>query len=58
MGCGKELSKGKQMFIAKIKCNIFGHSLVFAGSCSFTGLSYNYCERCELMLPKEGQYVE
>ena len=58
MGCGKELSKGKQMFIAKIKCKIFGHFLVFAGNCPFTGLSYNYCQRCKLMLPEKGQYVE
>ena len=47
-----------KMLLKTIKCKAVGHTFVEAGSCPFTGLSYNYCERCELMLPKEGQYVE
>jgi len=37
--------------INKIKCKIKGHVLVQAGTCPFTGSSYEYCERCEIMIP-------
>jgi hypothetical protein len=40
------------MLIVKfIKCKIKGHALVPAGSCPFTGSSYEYCQRCEVMIP-------
>jgi hypothetical protein len=38
-------------FISIIKCKIKGHTLVPAGSCPFTGSSYEFCERCSAMIP-------
>jgi hypothetical protein len=35
-------------------CKFFGHRLNSAGSCPYTGLAYDYCERCESMIPKSG----
>jgi hypothetical protein len=40
--------------IDKIKfiyCKIVGHSLQYAGECPFTGVRYDYCDRCHFMLP-------
>ncbi len=37
--------------INKIICRIKGHILVAAGSCPYTGSTYQYCERCRLMIP-------
>jgi hypothetical protein len=34
-----------------IKCKIKGHTLIPAGSCPFTGSTYEYCERCKAMIP-------
>jgi hypothetical protein len=39
--------------IKSIKCKFVGHSLQFAGQCPFTGSSYEYCERCELMITSD-----
>lgn len=58
MECGKELGKGKHMFIARIKCKIFGHSLVFAGNCPFNGVVYDFCEICNMTIPREGYEVD
>jgi hypothetical protein len=46
------------MFIAKIKCKMFGHSLVFAGNCPFNGATYDFCEICNMTLPREGHEVD
>ncbi len=43
-----------KIMIKKIKtiiCKTRGHNLVSAGQCPFTGIRYDYCERCEYMLP-------
>lgn len=37
-------------------CRLFGHKEVFAGACPYTGMRYNYCERCEYILPLD--YIE
>jgi len=34
-------------------CKIKDHNLIKAGSCPYTGLTYNYCERCSAMIPIE-----
>lgn len=36
--------------IKSIVCKFKGHTLRFAGQCPFTGSSYQYCERCEVMI--------
>ena len=33
-----------------IKCKIKGHIFITAGSCPFTGSTYEYCERCGAMI--------
>jgi hypothetical protein len=37
--------------INKIICKIKGHILVEAGTCPYTGSTYQYCERCAAMIP-------
>jgi len=37
--------------INKIICKVKGHTLVQAGTCPYTGSTYQYCERCEAMIP-------
>jgi hypothetical protein len=37
--------------INKIACKIKGHRLVPAGTCPYTGSTYQYCERCTAMIP-------
>lgn len=37
--------------INKIICMIKKHTLVEAGTCPFTGSTYQYCERCGAMIP-------
>ena len=39
-------------FIVYIKCKIKGHSFIDAGSCPFTGKSYNLCIRCGVNISK------
>jgi len=39
--------------IKSIKCKIKGHSLNLAGSCPFTGSTYDYCDFCQAMIPRE-----
>lgn len=39
------------MKLKSIFCKIKSHKLVSAGSCPFTGSTYDYCERCGLMIP-------
>lgn len=39
-----------------IVCAVIGHKLAYAGSCPFTGATYNYCETCHYMIPMEGIY--
>jgi hypothetical protein len=33
--------------IKLVKCNFIGHKFEKAGSCPFTGKSYNYCIVCQ-----------
>lgn len=40
------------MIIKKIICKMKGHTLVEAGSCPFTGMSYDACTRCNSLLTK------
>jgi hypothetical protein len=37
--------------IKSVICKFKGHNLVEAGSCPFTGSTYQYCERCTAMIP-------
>jgi len=37
--------------INKIICKVKGHTLVEAGTCPFTGSTYQHCTRCDLMIP-------
>ena len=39
------------LIVKMIKCKFKGHQLVAAGSCPFTGSTYEYCERCGAMIP-------
>lgn len=32
-------------------CKVISHKEVYGGSCPYTGMRYNYCERCESMIP-------
>jgi RNA polymerase-binding transcription factor DksA len=42
------------MILGRIICRIKGHKeLITAGSCPFTGSTYDYCERCGAMIPRE-----
>jgi hypothetical protein len=41
------------MRIKSIVCKAKGHDLVVAGSCPFTGSTYDYCERCKAMIPRQ-----
>lgn len=34
-----------------IVCKFKSHQLVRAGSCPYTGSTYEYCERCHAMIP-------
>jgi len=36
-----------------IICKIKGHILTQAGTCPYTGSTYDYCERCSNMIPRE-----
>ena len=40
-------------FIKSIVCKMRGHQLTAAGSCPFTGITYDYCSMCTAMIPKE-----
>lgn len=33
--------------IKQIRCKVFGHKIVKAGSCPFTGKTYNACKVCD-----------
>ena len=37
------------MIIKRIVCKIKGHTIVDAGSCPFTGKTYEACTRCNLI---------
>ena len=41
------------MIIKKIICKIKGHTIVDAGSCPFTGLSYSTCNGCMKTIPEK-----
>jgi hypothetical protein len=42
------------LILKKMMCGIKGHTLKMAGSCPFTGKTYNYCDRCTQMFPIVG----
>ncbi len=37
----------------RLKCMYKGHSLKQAGTCPYTGSTYDFCERCDYMIPRE-----
>jgi hypothetical protein len=39
--------------IKSIVCRFKDHTLIAAGSCPFTGRTYNLCTRCTAMIPVE-----
>jgi len=39
--------------IKRTVCKLRGHSLVHAGLCPFTGVTYYYCNKCEMMIPAD-----
>jgi len=41
--------------IKQLFCKIKGHYLVLAGSCPFTGRTYNFCERCTKMIEAKNE---
>ena len=42
-----------RFLISRAVCNVRGHRLEPAGSCPFTGVTYDYCHRCTGMVPRE-----
>jgi hypothetical protein len=36
-----------------LKCKISGHKLIYGGACPFTGMSYDNCEKCDMMIPRQ-----
>lgn len=42
--------------INRIICTFKGHIEEYAGSCPFTGQTYNHCTRCNAMIPL--QYID
>jgi hypothetical protein len=40
-----------KFIIKSLICKTKKHSLVSAGSCPFTGITYQYCERCAAIVP-------
>lgn len=40
-------------YFNRIKCYFKGHYLIEAGACPYTGSTYDYCKKCEMMLPRE-----
>jgi len=36
-----------------LKCRYKGHILKEAGTCPYTGSTYDFCERCESMIPRQ-----
>jgi hypothetical protein len=40
------ITNGGKM-IKSIRCKLFGHKIITAGSCPFTGKSYNACKVCD-----------
>lgn len=39
--------------INKIKCYFSGHNFIVAGSCPYTGSTYDYCDKCHIMVPRD-----
>lgn len=39
--------------IGLVVCTFKDHVLTYAGSCPFTGSTYEYCERCKAMIPTQ-----
>jgi len=47
-------SEERRQLINRIICRLKGHvELIAAGSCPYTGSTYDYCERCGFMIPRE-----
>jgi hypothetical protein len=40
-------------YFNRVKCYFSGHNLIEAGSCPYTGSVYDYCDKCEMMFPRE-----
>lgn len=43
-------------YFLRIKCYFKGHNLIEAGSCPYTGSTYDYCGSCESMIPRDLAY--
>lgn len=48
-----EIKAIKDMLVANTVCKAIGHKTVEAGTCPFTGATYDYCNRCSHMIPRE-----
>lgn len=51
------ISNRGYMYIKRLICKIKGHKLTKAGSCPFTGLSYDACTRCNSLLAKQPELL-
>ena len=50
---GKKKNKMIKNLFNRVKCYFVGHNLIEAGSCPYTGSIYDYCDKCNLMTPRE-----
>jgi hypothetical protein len=50
-GLELKMEKVKFNLLNIIKCKFKGHTKVYAGTCPFTGSTYEYCKRCSAMIP-------
>lgn len=41
------------IWIKTIKCRYKGHTLIHAGTCPYTGSTYDLCTYCESMIPRQ-----
>ena len=51
-----EINSIKDKIVLNLICRFLDHKTVEAGSCPFTGATYDYCSRCSHMIPRE--YVD
>jgi hypothetical protein len=40
-------------YLNRIKCYFKSHNLIEAGQCPYTGSTYDYCQSCEMMIPRD-----
>ena len=44
---------GRENMFNRLKCRYKGHILKEAGTCPYTGSTYDYCKRCTAMIPRQ-----